>query len=70
MRGRKCVLGMLGQIHVKPRWEDDPIRQKADVGGWGDRSGLGSPPRKDIGSQEEGAGRVKELIYVTISEST
>ena len=28
MRGRRGVLGRMGQIRVTPRWEDDPMHQQ------------------------------------------
>ena len=39
-----------------------------DVSGGGYGAGVGCPILEDIGRQEEGAGMVKEVSYVTISD--
>ena len=50
-------IGILGQIKVTPKWEDDHVRRH--VGGGGDRAGGGGPPWKEIRQREEREGRVK-----------
>ena len=45
-----------------------PCGDKADVGERGDGTSMGCPFREDTGRQEEVAGRVEEVSYVTICD--
>ena len=48
-RGKDRSIDMLGRRQVTPRWEDNPMQTKTDVGVGGDREGGGCTSQKDIG---------------------
>ena len=64
-------LGILGWIHVTPRWDNDPVWRHNNRNRRERRGRCGYPPPPPGRNQEEGGGGQSELIivsYVTIND--
>ena len=66
MRESRRSIGMLECRQVTSRWEDDTVKRQYGHRWRGCQGRRGLTPLKDIGWQEERAGRVTNS-YVTIS---
>ena len=68
MRGRRGVLGMLGQRRVTPGWADDPVRRQGGSRLTRRRGRSGLPPPEGHHMAGGGGGGFQKVSYVTISD--